>query len=99
MTDKQTMIPVIICGGAQGRAVIYGYVKGVPHPEQPVTIHRARMVLRWEGRRGLLALAKHGPEEGSRITCSVPMVRDTARQVIVVSPEAALALDGWPDAA
>jgi hypothetical protein len=92
------MIPVIVCGGETGRALVYGYVTEVPKPGSPVEIHEARMILRWEGARGLFGIAKYGPEGNSRITCSVSIVRDICRQVLLVTKEAEEVLNGWPEA-
>jgi len=93
--DKPKETPVIVCGGSQGRAVIYGYVSNVPEPEKSVTIKRAKMILRW-AEIGLLGVAAEGPRGDSRLTYAVPEVRDTCRQCIVCSPKAAEALDAWP---
>jgi len=98
-TNEIPEIPVIVCGGANGRAVIFGWVTDMPHPETPVEIHRARMVLYWPREcGGLLGLSQRGPREGLRLTCSVPIVRDTCRQVLSVSDAAASGLATWPDA-
>jgi hypothetical protein len=90
------MIPVIICGGATGRAVLYGRVERLPLAEEVVVIHGARMILQWTGSRGLFGLAAHGPEAGTRITAALATVSDTARQVLSVSDEAAAKVDSWP---
>jgi len=92
-------IPVIVCGGATGRAVIYGYVDAMPQAEQIVTIYDARMVLYWPSAcGGLFGLSAKGAREGLRLTSPLASVSDTARQVLAVVPEAAASLDGWPNA-
>lgn len=94
---KRKMIPAIICGGATGRAVIYGYVDHLPASDEPVRIERARMVLYWPAAcGGLLGLAAGGPRDGLRLTHIVLEVTDTCRQSIAVSADAATALDEWP---
>ena len=94
MTDRK---PYIICGGSTGRAVVYGYCDSEPQTDQPTTIHRARMVLRWDGAcGGLFGLAAGGPKGDTRLTAPVDRVTDTVRQSLTVTDEAAEALDGWP---
>ena len=89
---------VIICGGATGRAVIYGEVDEFPQAEMPVTIRNARMVLRWDEQcGGLLGLSQVGPKGDTRLTRTVGQVSDTARQALAVSDEAATAINAWPD--
>ena len=88
--------PVIICCGQTGRAVIFGWVDEIPEPETITTIHDARMVLYWPVEcRGLLGLAADGPKQGLKLTSTVPMVKDTARQVVAVSKEAGKDLKSW----
>lgn len=96
--SKRKLIPCIICGGSIGRAVIYGRVEKLPKAEEIVTIYDARMILKWTGDNGLLGLAAMGPSDGSRITCAIDSVSDTARQVLAVSDVAAKKLDRWPNA-
>lgn len=89
--------PYIICGGATGRAVIFGWLDADPTTDAPVIIHDARMVLYWPGAcGGLLGLAATGPRDGLRLTSAVARVTDTVRQSLSVSDEAASALKGWP---
>lgn len=94
---EREMIPVIVCGGTIGRAVIYCRVDAIPEPGAPVVMRDARMVLRWDG-PGLFAMASSGPVGNTRITSAVAEVRDTCRQVLTVSEHAAAALDRWPNA-
>lgn len=90
--------PVIVCGGATGRPVVYGYVDEVPKAEDVVVIYDARMVLYWpEACGGIFGLAANGAKDGLRLTPKVAVTSDTARQVLTVSPEAAASLDAWPD--
>ena len=96
MSERQ---PIILCCGANGRAVVYGYVDEEPVPGEPVRLHDARMILRWEGTGGLFGVSQKGPAPRSRITCAVPVVVETVWQEwLAVSPNAAKALDGWADA-
>lgn len=96
MSDT-TMIPMIVCVGEHGRAVVYGYAEAYPETGGSVVLHRARMVLRWDAAcGGLLGLAANGPRGDTRITHAVE--RTGARpvqQYTSVSPEAARALDEW----
>ena len=97
MSDKTKRIPVIVCGGSAGRAVIYGYADEMPEAGQPFTLHDARMVLYWSAEcGGLFGLAATGPAGDTRLTATVSEVQDTsAHQVISVSDEAELAFSGW----
>lgn len=91
------MTPIILCCGTTGRSVVYGRVETLPEAGQPVTLHGARMILRWR-QRGLLGLASLGPVPGTdtRITGAVPRVCETVwREWIEVTPEAAAAIDAW----
>jgi hypothetical protein len=91
------MIPIILCCGANGRAVVYGRVEEEPTPGEPVTMHDARMIIRWEGRGGLFGVAAVGPGSGSRITHAVPRLVETCwQECLAVTPEAAEKIDGWP---
>ena len=95
MTEKQRK-PVIVCGGKTGRAVIFGWVDEIPEPETVVTVYDARMVIYWPREcNGLLGLASDGPKPGLRMTSTVPLVKDTARQVVVVTKEAGKDLKSW----
>ena len=94
------MMKVIICTGRDGQAVVYGEIAGdeLPLPGEKVRIKNARMVLSWMGRAGLFGLAKHGPEEGSRISCQVAATTCTAKQSLSVSAAAVEKIERWPDA-
>lgn len=71
--------PMILCAGKQGRAIIYGYVDEYPEPGEPIKIHQAQMVLRWEG-GGLFRVAAEGPIKEDRITKPVPSTLETVWQ-------------------
>ena len=88
---------IILCCGHNGRAVIYGRVDGEPLPGQAVTLHDARMILRWDAAcGGLLGLAAGGPQKDTRITQAVPYVTETVwQEVVAVSDGAAKAIDDW----
>ena len=89
---------ILLCGGKVGRAVVYGIVDKMPEPGQKVELRDARMVLRWDEKcGGLFGLAKNGPKDDTRITCSINVVTDTCRQALIVSPEAEAAIDAWPN--
>lgn len=91
--------PIILCAGANGRAVIYGYVDDEPVPGEPVALYDARMVLEWTGSSGLFGLSVHGPADGSRITAPVAKTVETVWQEwLTVSAAAAAILDGWAHA-
>ena len=91
-------IPIILCCGANGRAVIYGRVPRMPTPGKPVTLTDARMVLRWDAEcGGLLGLAAKGPRADTRITHAVPRIVETVwQEVVQCSPEAAREIEAWP---
>lgn len=96
--EKNEMVPVIICCGGSGRAVVYGYANELPKVGEACELHHARMVLRWSGSGGLFNVAANGPSDGSRITSSVDVLRDIPQQVLSVSKAGAKALDEWPNA-
>ncbi len=90
-------IPIILCCGEHGRAVIFGYVATKPVPGKPVTLSRARMILYWSGNGGLFGVASNGPAENSRVTCAVDTVTETRWQEwLSVSAKAAKILSDWP---
>lgn len=99
-TKKKTTKPIILCCGANGRAVIYGYCDGDPTPSKPAKLMQARMVLYWDAEcGGLLGLAAQGPKGQTRITHAVESVIETVwQEAIAVSPKAAAKLDEWPAA-
>lgn len=93
---KQKRQPIILCAGANGRAVIYGYVDGDPVPGEPVELYQARMLIQWAGTGGLFGVAAEGPHQDSRITAAVERTTETVWQEwLSVSPAAAKAMDGW----
>lgn len=94
---KKTEKPIILCCGANGRAVVYGYVNRDPVPGKAVTLRRARLVLYWDAAcGGLLGLAAKGPRGSTRITHAVDSVTETVwQEAVSVSPEAARELDEW----
>lgn len=103
MTTKKTTTkskPIILCAGANGRAVIYGRVSRKPAPGKPVTLTGARMVLYWDQEcGGLFGLAAKGPKGKTRMTHSVPSTTETAwQETIEVTPEAAAEIEAWPAA-
>lgn len=95
MSKTKTKKPIILCCGASGRALVYGYVDGDPVAGQPVTLRDARMVLRFAV-HGLFGLAAKGPAGDTRITHAVPATTETVWQEwIAVTTDAATAIDGW----
>jgi len=98
MSKARDRKPYIICVGANGRAVVYGYCDAEPVLGEPCTLHNARMLLYWAGTRGLFGVAARGPAPESRITCVVPVTIAEPVQVLAVTAAAATALDEWPDA-
>jgi hypothetical protein len=91
------MKPIILCCGANGRAVIYGRVESEPVPGEPVELHGARMVIYWAGPAGLFGLAAKGPAGGSRLTHAVSRTTETVWQEwIAIEPDAAEKIDAWP---
>ena len=92
--------PYIVCCGANGRAVIYGYSKVEPKPGKPIRLEQARMVLYWSAKcGGLVGLAAEGPKDGTRITHTVGATgTEVVRQWVAVSADAAKGMDAWPAA-
>ena len=97
MSDTNARIPIILCAGANGRAVVFGWVDTEPVPGDAVTLHNARMVLRWSAEcGGLFGLAANGPRTTTRMT--PPVISTTAtvwQEVVAVSPAAAERLISW----
>ena len=88
-------IPIILCAGQNGRALVYGYVESEPEPGQPVRITSARMVIYYPS-GGTFGLAASGPPQGSRVTAAVDVTVETVWQEwLSVSPAAAEKFDGW----
>lgn len=94
---KKAGIPVIVCVGTPGRAVVYGLVDAEPSVGGPVTLRGARMVLRWDAAcGGLFGLAATGPAGDTRITAPVAVTgAAVVSEWVAVSPAAAAAIDGW----
>jgi len=89
------MLPIILCAGANGRALIYGYVAEEPTPGAPVRLERARMVLSYPS-GGTFGLGADGPPTGSQLTATVSVTVETVWQEwLSVSPRAAEVFDGW----
>ena len=94
--SESTKTPVIVCGGDNGRCVIYGYAATEPEVGQPVTLTGARMILRWRGRPGgLLEVADLGPGAGSSLSPVVARTGLVCQQWVSVSAAGAEALDSW----
>ena len=92
-------IPVIVCGGELGRAVIFGYAKRLPKAKESCTIYDARMVLRWDAKcGGLFGLSVKGPAGDTQVTSAVANVNDTWQQALTVSEAAAKSFAEWPNA-
>ena len=93
----EAKLPIILCCGENGRAVIFGRVHAAPVAGAPVEIFGARMILCWSREcGGLLGLAAHGPKTNTRITAAVPRIVETRWQEYVeVVPDAAVAIDRW----
>lgn len=91
------MKPYIVCCGANGRAVLFGYSEAEPVAGKPVRLSNVRMVLYWSAEcGGLLGLATGGPKTTTRLTRAVESHGDECvRQWVSVSPEAAAAIDAW----
>lgn len=89
------MKPIILCAGANGRALVYGYVESDPVPGQPVRLSKARMVLYYPS-GGTFGLASDGPPKDSRVTHAVEATVETVWQEwLAVSTQAAERFDGW----
>ncbi len=84
-------IPIIVCTGTNGRAVVFGYVDKEPDVGDLVTIYDARMVLRWDEKcGGLFGLAANGPKGDTRLTAPVDYAKCQAVQVLSVSEKSAI---------
>lgn len=91
------LTPMIICVGTPARAVVFGWTASEPVVNEPITLHHARMVLRWPaGCGGLFGLAANGPVDGLQITRPVDRTGAVVGQWLAVAPEAAAALREWP---
>ena len=97
MKNDSELKPIILCCGENGRAVIFGFVDREPTPGDPVTIYRARMILRWDRRcGGLFGLAANGPKGDTRLTPTVEKTVETKWQEwITVTSHAAELLGVW----
>lgn len=89
---------IILCCGANGRAVLIGDVETEPVPGDAVRLTDARMVLYWDREcGGLLGLAAAGPKGGTRITAAVPVIVETSwQEFVVLTDEAAEGVGAWP---
>ena len=93
MSDN--MQPIILCGGANGRCLIFGYVESEPVAGEPVDLQDARMILYYPS-GGTFGLAADGPPEGSRLSATVTRtVETTWQEWLAVSPEAAAKLGSF----
>jgi len=96
-TKKSDGVPVIICVGEHGRAVVYGRAEREPEIGQPCRLTGARMILYWSAEcGGLFGLAACGPRAGTRITHAIPSTSAIPAQTIVCTAEAARAIEEWP---
>lgn len=96
-TKKQpkASIPIILCCGEHGRALVYGYVTAEPVPGQPVRLERARMIIYYPS-GGTFGLAASGPPKDSRVTHAVAATTETQWQEwLAVSAAAAKVFDEW----
>ena len=93
--ESHAMIPILLCAGTNGRALVFGYVESEPEPGQPVRLHKARMCLYYPA-GGTFGLASVGPPSGSQVTDAVGVVVETVWQEwLAVSDKAAETFDGW----
>lgn len=92
------MQSVIVCCGANGRAVVFGECESEPVTGEPIALQNARMILYWPTAcGGLFGLAANGPKDGLRLTHSVAKTAtESVRQWLSVPEEAAQKLKDWP---
>lgn len=89
------MKPIILCGGENGRCLIYGKVESEPVAGKPVELHNARMVIYYPS-GGTFGLATDGPPPNSRVTNPVTKTVETKWQEwLSVSEKSEAAFDGW----
>lgn len=82
-------IPIILCAGQNGRALIFGYVAELPTPGEPVRLERARMAIYYPS-GGAFGLAANGPPSGSRVSDEIPATLETVwQEYMEVTREAA----------
>jgi len=93
--SKTSDKPVIVTTAHRG--VFFGRLS--PDQDENATtlvLTGCRNAIRWEGRRGFLGLASHGPENGSRIGSTAPRVRlHDVTSVSECTPEATKVWEGW----
>lgn len=94
---SEDRIPWIICTGANGRCVVFGWLREEPQVGVPVTMYDARMVLEWPSDCvGLFGLSANGPKEGTRLTPVVKSTINTPQQGIMMDPDVGRLFDEWP---
>jgi hypothetical protein len=94
MSNNDNRTPIVLCAGANGRALLFGWVDAYPTKGEEVTLHDARMCLYYPS-GGTLGLAASGPPDGSRVTAAVPRTTETVwQEVIETTPAAA---ERWCD--
>ena len=97
MSKKGT--PVLVTTAARG--VFFGYLVGEARPDR-VVLDDCRMIVRWVNTRGLISLARSGPNETCRVSEASPrteIIGDTAGQITSVStctPEAVERFEAAP---
>lgn len=96
-SNANEKVPIILCFGANGRGLLFGYVDTLPEAGAPVVLENARCILYYPS-GGTLGLAAKGPPDGSRVTAAVPKTMETVWQEwILCTPAAAEAFDACPE--
>jgi len=82
MSNNDQRTPIILCAGANGRALLFGWVDKYPTAGDPVELHSARMCLYYPS-GGTLGLASAGPPDGSRVSAAVIRTTETVWQEVI----------------
>jgi len=95
--DTSAERPYVVVCGHGGRTVLYGYAID-PAAGAPITLRRARMVIRWDAKCGAITgFAESGPVADTRLSKTVAEVHDACAQSLMpVSPKTAAKIEAWP---
>jgi hypothetical protein len=87
---KQTK--VVVTTDKDRKGVFFGTLMSHDEDRETCVLRDARMCVYWsESTKGVLGLASHGPQKGSRITPSVPSIKLNGVTAVMECTEAAAA--------